>query len=238
MRPVTRGAAPRAEGFREYAEALPYLVARMERYCSYCERFLPTGLAVEHVQPKVRYPALELHWDNFLLGCPNCNSTKKDRDVLLHDVLLPDRDNTFVAFEYTDDGQVGPAPDLDRPTAAMAEATLALTGQNTRRGVPNDPNLRRVALDRVAQRRETWMKARDARDDLRRMPIPELRNSIVRLATTTGLFSIWMKVFEDDAEMRGRFIDAFTGTAADCFDAERRPVRPRPANELPHGGKS
>ncbi len=39
---------------------------------------IATNLAVEHIQPKddERYPELEGSWDNYLLGCVNCNSTK------------------------------------------------------------------------------------------------------------------------------------------------------------------
>jgi uncharacterized protein (TIGR02646 family) len=236
MRPVTRGAAPVA-AFARYADAYPYLVAQLEKYCSYCERYVPTGLAVEHIQPKVTYPRLELSWDNFLLGCVNCNSTKGDQQVLLHDLLLPDRDNTFAAFDYADDGQVAPAAHLDAKARALAERTLAITGQNTRRGLPQNRNLRRVALDRIGQRRETWLMALDSLSELRRSPSPELRNAIVRVAQVAGFFSIWMKVFEAEPDMRRRFIAAFTGTAVDCFDAGTLPVSPRPASGLAHGAK-
>jgi uncharacterized protein (TIGR02646 family) len=237
MRPVARGPAPVA-AFSRYGQALPHLVGQMEKYCSYCERYLPTGLAVEHIQPKVTHPHLELSWDNFLLGCVNCNSTKKDRDVLLHDLLLPDRDNTFAAFEYGDDGQVSPAAHLDPASRALADRTLTLTGQNTKLGLPATRNLRRVARDRIAQRRETWLIALDSLRDLHNAPSEELRDAIVRLARFTGFFSIWMKVYEAEADMRRRFIAAFPGTTADCFDAGTLPVSPRPGNGLPHGGKT
>lgn len=237
MRPVTRGTSPLAGDFTHYADAYPFLVGRLEKYCSYCERYLPTGLAVEHIQPKVLHPALERRWENFLLGCVNCNSTKGDRVVLLHDLLLPDRDNTFAAFEYGDDGHVLPAAHLSAATRVLAEQTLTLTGQNTRRGLPRDRNLRRVALDRISQRRETWLMALRSRENLQRRSIEELREAIVSLALAVGFFSIWMKVFEADPDMRGRFIRAFPGTAADCFDAATLPVSPRPANGLVHGGK-
>lgn len=236
MRPVTRGPSPVA-AFRQYGDAYPYLAAQLEKYCSYCERYLPTGLAVEHIQPKSTYPHLTLSWDNFLLGCVNCNSTKGDQDVWLHDLLLPDRDNTFAAFEYGDDGQVAPAGHLGARARRLAERTLTLTGQNTRRGLPRDRNLRRVALDRIGQRRETWLMALECLRELHRSPTDELRSAVVRLATVAGFFSIWMKVFEADADMRRRFIAAFPGTAADCFDADGLPVSPRPGNGLAHGAK-
>jgi 5-methylcytosine-specific restriction endonuclease McrA len=77
MRPVTRGAAPRA--YTAYSQAIGDLEDRLGIYCSYCERRLPVSLAVEHVVPKSLEPTLETCWDNFLLGCTNCNSVKLAR---------------------------------------------------------------------------------------------------------------------------------------------------------------
>ncbi len=237
MRPVLRGPAPLAP-FVRYGDAYPNLVARLEKYCSYCERYLPTGLAVEHIQPKDRYRNLELTWDNFLLGCVNCNSTKGNRDVLLHDLLLPDRDNTFTAYAYSADGRVAPAPHLDARTRALAEKTLALTGQNAKLRRSPDPNERRVALDRINQRQEAWATAEDSRAELAASPSEPLRQAIVRLARFTGFFSIWMKVYDGDAGMRQRFIDSFRGTAVDCFHpVTTTSVSQRPNNGLPYCSK-
>lgn len=40
------------------------------------------------------------------------------------------------------------------------------------------------------------------------------------LAPATGFFSVWMTVFSQHPEMRRGFINAFPGTAPDCFDAD------------------
>src|SRR5689334_1077226 len=72
MRPVEKGLAPGP--FASYGEALPELWARLGRFCSYCGRHIPSGLAVEHKRPRTRYPQEVLLWSNFLLGCLNCNS--------------------------------------------------------------------------------------------------------------------------------------------------------------------
>lgn len=74
--------------FADYDDAKPFLLARLGPFCSYCERRIPTNLAVEHIQPKgvPKYAPLEKTWDNFLLACVNCNSTKGDDDVLLDQV--------------------------------------------------------------------------------------------------------------------------------------------------------
>jgi 5-methylcytosine-specific restriction endonuclease McrA len=123
MRPIRRGASPRLGDFSNYRDALPDLVSRLGRDCSYCERLIPVQLAVEHIQPKglPAYRALIGRWDNFLLACVNCNSTKLDKDVVLSEVLLPDRDNTFSAYLYDAGGGVQVSPRLlPPPTPTVA----------------------------------------------------------------------------------------------------------------------
>lgn len=236
MRPVSRGPAP-PNPFSDYRAAFPYLVDRLGMYCSYCERPLPTSLAVEHVEPKFWQPALRVVWDNFLLACTNCNSTKGDDNVQLDELLLPDRDNTAMAFEYDDQGRIEAAAHLDPGLRALAVKTLTLTGQNNDIRIPRDLALRGVAIGRRSQRRNAWLEALDARDDLAQCPTDAVRRRIVAEAVARGFFSIWMKVFEADPDMRLRFIAAFKGTAADCFDAGGLPRSPRPANGLAHGGR-
>jgi uncharacterized protein (TIGR02646 family) len=130
MRPVQRGTSPFSADLDDYVDARPHLVSRIGRYCSFCERPINTMLAVEHIQPKnlPAYRGLIGRWENFLLACVNCNSCKKDRDVVLENVLLPDRDNTFAAFIYSADGRVLPASHLSTSVTGMASTILAVTG--------------------------------------------------------------------------------------------------------------
>lgn len=247
MRPITRGPSPAQTDYADYREAFGPLVGRLGCYCSYCERPMNTNLAVEHIQPKrlqnppgvYPYAHLEGRWDNFLLGCVNCNSTKKDKDVTLNDVFLPDRDNTFVAFEYPPDGRVIPTAHLPAGNQALARATLALTGLDKSASNVQDENGQLVAVDRVSQRREIYLIAERARDEnLAKNDVVQMREQIVVTARACGGFSIWMKVFEHDADMRRRLIAAFPGTANDCFEpVTYRPASPRPPNGLPYGGK-
>lgn len=79
MRPVERGSAPQI--YVKYGDAIEDLKSRLGSYCSYCERQVAASLAVEHVIPKNLHPELETEWNNFLLGCTNCNSVKSDRAV-------------------------------------------------------------------------------------------------------------------------------------------------------------
>lgn len=92
MRPVTRGPRPlnpdgTPKTYATYGAARRDLIECMGQYCSYCNQKLPASLAIEHVQPKALVPALRLEWDNFLLGCTNCNSTKSDNPVDLRDFI-------------------------------------------------------------------------------------------------------------------------------------------------------
>ncbi len=225
-----------ATDFAEYRDAFPELRSRLGPYCSYCERRIPTQLAVEHIQGLQRYTNLAGRWDNFLLGCVNCNSTKGDKDVRLHRFFLPDRDNTFAAFEYTPAGKVVPTASLDPAKKQMAENTLSLTGLDKRINKVTDANGRLVAIDRVGQRMEVWLVAQESRNDLEDRPSDALRRQIVRTACASGFFSIWMTVFQGHAEIRSRLIVEFPGTAADCFDSATQPVSPR-ASTMPGGGK-
>lgn len=240
MRPVSKGDSPIAGDFTDYRDAYPELQSRIGPYCSYCERRIPANLAVEHIQPKDedRYPELEGRWDNYLLGCVNCNSTKGARDVILHEIFLPDRDNTFFVFEYTEDGKITVADHLPPADRTRAEILRKLVGLEKRLSEVRDENGLIVAVDRVSQRMETWLIALESRAELDASPIDGMRRQIVRTAAAQGYFSVWMKVFSDDPDMRRRFIEeGFPGTARDCFDAGANPVSPRPAGTLEHGGK-
>jgi uncharacterized protein (TIGR02646 family) len=243
MRPVRRGPSPRQEDFLRYEDAKIDLVARMGPFCSYCERFIATGLEVEHIQPKglPQYLGLIGRWENFLLACKNCNTTKGHKDVGLADILLPDRDNTFAAFVYSADGQVNANPALKVTRRTQARATLSLTGLDKAVIDTLDQNGKLVALDRVSQRMEAWSIAEVSRDDIMSDPESQpLRRATVRTALASGFFSIWMTVFAADLNMRMRFIGAFAGTRESrCFDetTSNPVVAPNPDGLL-FGGKA
>jgi uncharacterized protein (TIGR02646 family) len=239
MRPIHRGESPIVGDFENYRDSFPYLVARLGSFCSFCERRIATNLAVEHIQPKAAglYPELKGRWDNFLLGCVNCNSTKRDKDVRLNRHYLPDRDNTFYAFSYLPDGTVQPMDSLTNAQNETATRTLELTGLDKARSVATDEHGNEVAIDRAGQRMETWLTAEMSKQDLAESPTEAFRRQIVRTAIEAGYFSVWMAVFEDDAAMRQLLIEGFTGTAEDCFDQDTQPVTPRPDNGLTSGGK-
>lgn len=226
MRPIVRGVCPKnAAGqdieFKKYVQARGELISRLGEYCSYCEMELDSSLAVEHVQPKqppgaaMPIKARELDWNNFLLACPNCNSTKGNTDVLLDDYLWPDFDNTFRAFSYSEGGLVRASTDqsIKGDIRRKAHNLIELTGLDK---VPtNDPQ----ASDRRWQnRRECWDIAERAKERLARNYNEDFKGQIIDTACAKGFWSVWMTVFKDDADMLDRLIRAFPGTCCDCFD--------------------
>ena len=241
MRPVKRGDSPQADDFEDYRDAFPELASRLGFFCSYCERRIATNLAVEHIQPKKlpQYEPLKGRWDNFLLGCVNCNSTKGKKDVVLTNVLLPDRDNTAFAYLYLEDG--GIEINNGRLTVdqiAFAENALSLVGLDKPISEVEDENGQIVAIDRVSQRMEAWLIAQDSKEDLQSNATDPMRRQVVRTALGHGHFSIWMTVFSDDAAMQKLFVEVFPGTAKDCYDpATLLAISPRPNNGLASGSK-
>lgn len=170
--------------------------------------------------------------------CSFCNSTKGHKDVILADLLLPDRDNTAAAYRYTMDGWIGIPTHLTAVQQAIAARTLALVGLDRRASEVVDSNGRLVAIDRVAQRMEIWLIAQDSKNDLQANTSDAFRRQIARTAAGHGFFSIWMTVFADDPAVRKLLIAEFRGTATDCFDPDTtQTISPRPVIGLANGSK-
>jgi len=212
MRPVDKGVHPsNAEGapvvFHTYADAAPYLRERLGRYCSYCERKIPTNLAVEHVMPKSHIPALERVWENFLLACVNCNSNKGHQVVQLDDCLWPDIDDTFSAFTYEPSGAIKVAVGLDQLQQAKARVLLSLVGLDKPPEQASDADYRHK--DRIEQ----WGKAKVAFDMLQRtsdQSLDKTRAAIITLATDG--YSIWATVFQADPFILNALVKKYPGT--------------------------
>jgi len=224
MRPVIRGDHPvkddgTAVVFKAYAEARSELIKRIGECCSFCEMHLDSSLAVEHVQPKKPPGATtndvdrELRWDNFLLACTNCNSTKSNTDVVLDDYLWPDKDNTFLAITYKPGGLVEATAGISEK---QAQNLIELVGLHK---VPTDSEQSKEASDRRwNNRREAWDIATMSKENLAQLDNPIMRKQIVM--QIQGYWSIWMTIFKDDPDMIERIIDRVAGTAKHCFDAK------------------
>lgn len=217
MRPVTRAGAPTT--YAKYQDAIGDLESCFGCYCSYCERRFPALLAVEHVSPKISDAARETDWTNFLLGCVNCNSVKSDTPTNDQDFLWPDKDNTLSAIEYRAGGIVEPSPTLDPHIVSKAAALIELVGLNRHPGQP----LAKKPTDRdkrYLEREEKWRLAQTMRDMLERNNNIDFRDTLAILAKESGFFSIWIAAFHDDPDMRRRLVEAYVGTARDCFEAD------------------
>ena len=214
MRPVERGAAPRE--YANYRDAIGDLENRLGKYCSYCERRLPTSLAVEHMAPKSIHPDREVEWDNFLLGCTNCNSVKDDVDIADDDILWPDRHNTMLALAYSPGGFVRLGAGLSPELRRRAQVLVDLVGLD-RHGAPgwSSPAKRderwrdRESVWSVAKRCRAGFKASRGSDDALAL--------VLAAATGYGFFSVWFTVFDRHVDVKLALVDAFPGTAASCF---------------------
>jgi uncharacterized protein (TIGR02646 family) len=198
------------------------LQQRLGDYCSYCERQIETNLAVEHVNPKSRTPALVNDWQNFLLACTNCNSSKGNTAVALPDYFWPDLDNTLRAFEYVRGGLVQPHSILPANFTAKAQATIRLLGLDKD---PGNPGHQPTQADkRWLRRQEVWQQAELCKQRLRRNDTADMRELIVEIAQARGVFSIWWTVFAGDVDMRRRLRLAFAGTHYGSFDLNENVV--------------
>ena len=231
MRPVNRGFRPTDVSgneikYNRYVDARGELIKRLGENCSYCEMHLNSSLHVEHILPKkppfvdVDMEERKLDWYNFLLACPNCNSTKSNKDVILNDYFWPDIDNTFRAFTYSEGGIITPSNELSLELQAKANATIKLTGLD--RHPLNDPT---DSDRRWKNRREVWDIAIRAKERLSRNDYDDFREQIVDTMTGHAYWSIWMTVFQDDSDMLQRFIKALAGTAEDCFNEDGMPLQ-------------
>ena len=220
MRPVAKGNCP-YEAIARYQEARGYLIQCIGEYCSYCEMHLDAGLAVEHVQPKIKNPDKECEWENLLLGCPNCNSTKGDKEIddnTIDDYLWPDIHNTLLALTYSESGVVGINPAVDPAIQAKAQKLISLVGLDK-----TPDNFPDYSDRRWLNRRNAWEEAKKSKIRLAQCDTEEMREQIAATARH-GYFSIWMTVFSDDIDMKKRIIKSYPGTAGNAFDAGCNPV--------------
>jgi hypothetical protein len=68
-------------------------------------------------------------------------------------------------------------------------------------------------------------------NDLNAADSEALQRSIARTAKENGFFSIWMQVFNGHEQMRLKLIEAYPGTAQNCFDNHGNTIS-RPGGKL------
>jgi hypothetical protein len=173
--------------------------------------------------PKRHHPGRELEWDNFLLGCTNCNSVKGQKDVNDDELLWPDRDNTLLPIKYVKGGFVSVVDSISPLLQAKTLKLIELVGlhRHDAEGWP-DPADRDK---RWQHRDETWEAAELC---LRNYEASECsspaKSFVIVAAKGYGFFSIWMSVFRDHRDICLSLIREFSGTAIDCFDGAGWPI--------------
>lgn len=240
MRPVERDAAPTrydhqgriraVQDFEKYGRARRYLIDTIGPFCSYCEQHLCI-VPVEHIDPKFHHPNKEVDWENFLLACTNCNSTKGDtniNDTNRSDYFWPHLHNTFLPFSYDHTGIVKPKLGISASDSQRAERSIRLMGLG--KWPPNPGTVAyEEASDLRFERRVTAWKTAAGYEEKYRAATDEVktvfRECFVTILELGGFFSVWMTVFKDHPDVKELIVNAFRGTARHtCFDANFNPI--------------
>lgn len=222
MRPVDKGGSPYIS-IDHYSGAQEYLLARLGYFCSYCELTIKHVPHVEHVEC-IKRGGSETNWDNLLLSCTHCNSSKGTKIGLgeRHSCIWPDDFNTFLAFKY-----VGPLPEINEEYLKTQEPGILIKAKNLYeildlgyypgiegRETKKDRRFmfRNQALGIAEESLDDWNKAKNT------TYASAIKRTIKRLAKEQGFFSIWLQVFTDEPEIKKMLIEEFPGTAKRYFD--------------------
>lgn len=222
------------EDYNPHQKARPVLLANLGHYCSYCESWVQVGsnMEVEHVQPKgyvvggvYIYQHLQYKWSNFLLACHTCNgrSNKTNKNVVLGQVHLPHLNNTFKSLVYLPAGVVKVNPTLTGDSKKHAEELRSLVGFDK---ISSDD-------DRIEARRYAWVRATELLQDYEKGEKDDKRlSNLIKTIKENGFWSIWYTVFKNHDEVRAAMIEAFPGTAKNCFDSNNHyePLDRHPEN--------
>lgn len=233
MRPIDKGDWPTENGkkveFSEYKEALGELIGRLGQYCSYCESKIPSGLAIEHRIPKSVDQSKERDWDNFLLSCINCNSSKGSTPVIRENHAWPDQINTYLSLQYHQSGKVIPNPERPEDEQKKAQNLIDLLALNRSRKKENQDENKRirrykeVSDRRLSNRVAAWRNAQEALELYLKIledgGDQEAASQLV-LLTVDGFWSVYMTVFQDIPEIRKLLVNSenFPGMNPNCFD--------------------
>ncbi|WP_345951311.1 hypothetical protein ABDD95_07725 [Mucilaginibacter sp. PAMB04274] len=218
MRPVEKSARFDALGapleIDPYDAAKPDLCDEIGTFCSFCEKYNSrSALHVEHIYAKNAvdaqgnkiYDHLKLRWDNFLLGCVNCNGVKGKKDVAVLNPFMPHTDNLLCYLEAI--------------TGGLIVIKNGVTGNDLTR---TNAYLELVGLDRVpghlkySDKDDRWDNRLKVYDLATRhlakytqvVPTTDLE-TIVDLAQTNGFFTVWYSVFHAFDEVRSALINGF-----------------------------
>jgi hypothetical protein len=195
MRPVDKGNAPRT--YTTYKDARHDLAGLVGYYCSYCEMKVRNSIEVEHILP-INQGGDLVDWNNFLLSCKYCNTIKNDHNDNLTDYLWPDRDNTDLAFFYSEGMGVTPKTHYNTNIQQLTNNSINLMGLDRYPGGSKEPT---IADTRWRSRQEAWDLARYSYRNWKAVPIPAMAQQIAIAALCGGHYSIWIEVFKEEPEV-------------------------------------
>lgn len=223
MRPVNKGHKDTV--YNPYKKAKRDLFEAIGPYCSYCERKIELGGAIEHVQPKSRVEEKERIWDNFLLGCVNCNSTKGDTDINdanINDYAWPDIDDTYHLIKYDPITCLpSPADELSDNDRKRISKLIKLVGLDKPSPKVGTIKYKEASDLRIEKRKEVTSYAKEYRSDFLSIDDgakPNFIKTLKLLVKEMGLWSIWMHEMEDIPELRAALLDLLPGTRKEFFE--------------------
>ncbi len=226
MRPLDKDIEPNktdklSVSVKEYQNYRRYLIDSIGEYCSYCESKINSNLAVEHIRPKTHNPDLELKWDNLLLACVNCNSTKGHQNINVSDYILPNKDNSFNTFKYDNSGKVKVNSSISSSDLIKAKNTINLLGLD-KIEPKKDTSKWEIASDRrFTHRLEAYRTANEysSKYGSSSIDLKEIyKDCIITIVKGQGFWSIWMNAFNAFPEIQKELVNVFPGTRKTYFE--------------------
>ncbi|MEI7695546.1 MAG: HNH endonuclease [Chlorobium sp.] len=236
MRPIKKGNWPvtpvhgKRVTFTDWTKAIPFLKERTGSYCHLCEMKVTNALAIEHIMPRKMYPERESDWDNFLLACHSCNSSKGSKmpsTPYENMYYWPHLHNTIFVFEYgTVLPFVKPSDTLNRNQRAKAVRLIRLYSLNKQVTASGESD------PRWLEKMQTLKNAIDSLIEYHHKQIT--LDSIVRLACSSGFISIWLAVFTEEEEVKKSLISSseYHLKGTDFYNDEFEPVARNPDDTI------
>ncbi len=213
-----------------YGNAKMPICGNIGNYCSYCEcHERESSLAIEHIVPKSQ-GGDEKAWNNFLLSCTICNSTKGITVISSSQCHFPHLNNTFLSFIYDQTGRIRVNPNIPLQSQEKANNLLKLTHLDR---FPSTSEIPSPKDFRWQERYECWNTATKLKEYYLLKKISE--DDIIKAAKREGNWSIWFTVFSGMDAILSRLISDFPGTSSECFDAGNHyaPVERNPGQTDP-----
>lgn len=237
MRPIIKTTKLDSNGspleYKAWTDAKPELVGETGEFCAYCGKQVNrVDLQVDHVYGKrtkdtngnLKYDHLKYRWDNFLLSCINCNTTKGKKDVAVLQPFLPHINNLLHFIEVINGGTVQIKQTVTGVELLRTLAFIDLVGLDRK---PGDPDF--------SDKDDRWdcrLKVYDiaTRQRVKYCAVPQTTDieNIVDLASSNGQFAIWYCTFIgidpvidaliNGITIYGAYKHPFPGTHSASFD--------------------